>query len=796
MDSSGWDTLLPVIGINSSVAIVCALGFYFVVLPHLLTQNGENKMIASVLWTNAFRPEMMPEGVLQTQKLAAVLYFEFSDLLFKLQMLLVLACCILCPVDWYEGKHYLEEESPSWFARASVFNLKDDADAFWAHAIMCWLISIVTLVLVIQARREFRAIERKYDFGISEFSVEFHGLPRLLIEPELIRDEIMQSHPKVHEVHIAYELNALLDLSRRRKELQGDKSVIEHAIEVQYQPRACCCQKIDLEASRDRADELLADVTDKIQEERTKPLKGTGFVFITFNEREAATDALAHGSLKNSLTDLIKRYEQRGDLQRAVGVAGDIISGDVILDRSKPAREPELVAWKNLKVRQAERCGRQVLANTTLAVLIIFVFSGNSVLDSLKQLNGQMPGWISDTIANFLPSLATTLTAWIVVPLLIQFVEEIAQYESHEQYAIYFIWKYFGYLFVAVVFVMTTALSLTSMIKSWLDHGNLDATFSNVFESDQTVLYIKYVLNFALITSPLELLQYVELLMAQLGACIKCCCQCCRCGRNLTEDMVITGIPTVKLFQFPRQYVVVLHIFAVGMVFSCVTPLLSPFVGLFLVIKRKVDRTNMLMQPCVPIEAESGMLVGTTNVAMCPLNCIIVTMGVFQLGQVFIFTDRHMYGLATATLVLFFLTTVLYGVLLCIGQLPHQKFKTGGCFRKVVGMMGFEWSRDDKIDDKTPITSQFQMSFSETIQDMKLKPSYEHPALSVYLGGRPLTADLADPELASQSAERGVADTDVDTQMRDPTGYGTMGEKPEVSDDKTRSCGCLASKKR
>ena len=65
-------------------------------------------------------------------------------------------------------------------------------------------------------------------------------------------------------------------------------------------------------------------------------------------------------------------------------------------------------------------------------------------------------------------------------------------------------------------------------------------------------------------------------------------CRRCKCTCEFTANIVGTGIPSVVLFEYPRQYVVVLHVFAIGMLYSTILPMLSPFTMLFVLIKRKV----------------------------------------------------------------------------------------------------------------------------------------------------------------------------------------------------------------
>ena len=86
------------------------------------------------------------------------------------------------------------------------------------------------------------------------------------------------------------------------------------------------------------------------------------------------------------------------------------------------------------------------------------------------------------------------------------------------------------------------------------------------------------------------------------------------------------------LFEYPRQYVVVLHIFAIGMLYSAILPIIAPFTCIFLVMKRRIDSINLLLQPPIPFEAQSGIYTGTPAVTLQALNWLMAMVGLYQLG--------------------------------------------------------------------------------------------------------------------------------------------------------------------
>ena len=97
---------------------------------------------------------------------------------------------------------------------------------------------------------------------------------------------------------------------------------------------------------------------------------------------------------------------------------------NLVLDRCLRANEPEMIAWHNLNVSRAERVTRAILLNGILCALLLTVFSGTSIVDSLNAANNSMPKWFSASVGAYIPLLVTVLTTWVIVPWLIQTVED------------------------------------------------------------------------------------------------------------------------------------------------------------------------------------------------------------------------------------------------------------------------------------------------------------------------------------------------------------------------------------
>lgn len=493
------------------------------------------------------------------------------------------------------------------------------------------------------------------------------------------------------------------------------------------------------------------------------PLMSTGYAFLTFETQHACTAALAYGALSNVLRNVVEDH-QNSSKWRAANKMIDQYTTDLITDSAQEASEPTAIAWNNLLVGSAQRCCRSVLLNSVMLFIVIVVFSGSTILNLLTNVVGWLPSAIASVVTSLVPSLVVTLTSWILVPWLIQTFDNMTQMESHEMYAIWFIRKYYIYLVIAMIFVVSTTSTVVGIIDSVWDSGSATGTFDEVYKTDNSVLFIKYILNFTLITSPLELLQLTPVLLGTFSAMLDCFFRTCGCCKEYTDRIIGTGIPQVQLFQFGKQYVIVLHIVAIGLIFSAVAPMLAPFILFFLLIKRKVDHINMLLQPDVPIVTQDGQYFGMTNIAFAPLNLLVGTLGLFQLGMVAFFTLHEQYKIAVGTSVIFWLTTGLYFIALICNKLPLHKFKVdiSSVSRSLTPIIGGE--------ELGLVNKQGEKSKHDPL-------AYQHPALETYLNGSTLCDYLAAQdkglsEDADQEGEAGEAKPAGKVDPRD--NYGSM----------------------
>ena len=90
-------------------------------------------------------------------------------------------------------------------------------------------------------------------------------------------------------------------------------------------------------------------------------------------------------------------------------------------------------------------------------------------------------------LQSYLPTFVTFLTSWVLVPLLLGLVADMSHFPTLDQYAEWYLVRYFVYLIIAVMFVTTTSMAFSALVESWVNDQDADDTFSSVFDSTYTV---------------------------------------------------------------------------------------------------------------------------------------------------------------------------------------------------------------------------------------------------------------------------------------------------------------------
>lgn len=239
-----WPQVLSVLGVDAIVGVACLLGFVLVILR---ITNKEGDVLRSTALHYKFDESLMTDKVHRTQRLGAVLYFEFFDMLLALNLMMLVGTVVLAPLNWYSG----DGCDKGFFTHVSAFNIDSHSGeiqglgVLWAHGIFTWLLSFGTLGLVMRCRYKFLAIEEQYGTDIEEFTVQIRGLPTSLVDPEKILTAVKKEFAGVEAVNIAYELSDMLNAMRRHNNNVCDIDVCEQALETGYQPRACvCCAEV------------------------------------------------------------------------------------------------------------------------------------------------------------------------------------------------------------------------------------------------------------------------------------------------------------------------------------------------------------------------------------------------------------------------------------------------------------------------------------------------------------------------------------------------------------------------
>ena len=248
-----------------------------------------------------------------------------------------------------------------------------------------------------------------------------------------------------------------------------------------------------------------------------------------------------------------------------------------------------------------------------------------------------------------------------MVPGLLDFT---AKYEGHQlrsKAGESFMRKYFGYLFVAVVLLPILSMSLYGLgeyLNS--DTSSAEDIFERIFAKSSGNQFLVYVIDFALLSTPLELFKLAE------RVCVWWNDVLARCGKYGSEDGVRGRVgdgSTHTGFDYAFNYAITLHILSVVMFFSTVSPLIVSFGAVFLSFKHFVDRFNILCFHPRGANMAAGMVRSAVHI-------VVVIVAMAQFATFGYLQVKRAHGPSMVVLATFCLTSLVY----LIGELiPESK---------------------------------------------------------------------------------------------------------------------------
>lgn len=468
----------------------------------------------------------------------------------------------------------------------------------WAHAWLAVLVSALTIWMTYRETRRYIQFRHEYLLSSDHANtptartILVSGIPAEYNTEEALLTLFNKYPGGVKQIWLNRKVNGLPKKVKKRfkmvKGLEGaslkgmrktmtQKDGVEHSAQVgvengsdsipeQFRPThrvsslpiplPCVGKKVDsISYYEDQIVELNGEIDSKQNEMGS--YKQVNSAFIEFNEQIAAhmaSQTLAH----HKIMTMQPRY---------IEIA------------------PEDIEWQNMNINPWSRLGRQFFSYCVTGAIIIFwavpvaFVSAVANLDSLITLLpflapvNNLPTVALGVIQGVLPAVALS----ILMALPVIFFTMLSKFEGiprKSSIELAVLHKYFAFQFVNVVLVSTIAGGAIQSISTLVSNPTeIVGTLANKLPQAAT-FFITYVMLQATIPAALELLQIVPLILSWVFSFLA------------STPRSIYGqrgtCPQVNLGTLIPSHTV---IFVLGLLYSCIAPLVLPFVLLFFCTK-------------------------------------------------------------------------------------------------------------------------------------------------------------------------------------------------------------------
>ncbi|KAK2563346.1 CSC1-like protein ERD4 [Acropora cervicornis] len=353
--------------------------------------------------------------VFQYAGIDALVHMRFLKLCFKISLVLLpYGLIVLIPINYFGG------EELQGLDRIALSNIKLKSSMVWAHVVAAWLYTLIICYLFHQEWKAFISYRQQFlrQGFANQYAVLVRDLPAKLKDTESLKKFVQEMFPdQVEDVVVVEDLTKWQELVDERNAL---KWKLEHANAVHektgekptHKKFICCGTKYD---SITQFGTELEAVQAKLDEETAKDHSLWPCSFVVFRSLRTSTVAA------------------QADWDQAP------LTIDVM-----PAPEFVSVLWKNLSIGLFERKVRTVLVYGLVFLLVFFwtvPVAFVSTLVSLQNLTKVAPflkpvlelsAFVKGAIEGFMSSLALMIF-FAILPLILQLFSKLEGIPSQSE---------------------------------------------------------------------------------------------------------------------------------------------------------------------------------------------------------------------------------------------------------------------------------------------------------------------------------------------------------------------------
>lgn len=539
----------------------------------------------------------------------------------------------------------------SWdYGKTTISNRNPDDSLLYVHVTFAFLLLPIGIAFI---RHFSKDLDLHKSIPTSRTLMITH-VPRRHCQKDMIARYIQEAYPDVQvmQVEIAYDVKSLMKNERKRDTAQNallycEEFFAENNENVTMRPflcgilcnckcyDSCRCPRVEaLEFYKEEVEKLSSIIEAEKVESLNNP---TGVVFVQFDTAKNAQKVnqdhlpIKFGCIHNSLPPTSVSDELKP--QRWI---------------SRNAPEPYDIYWANLSVTPKFWYFKAFVINILLFIVLVFFTTPlivSTQLDvAIKWIQGTF--YINPFISDFLP----TLILWglaALMPVMVAYSDKFMSHwtRSAENHAI--MQKTFSYLLIMIVILPSLGLASVDALILWVfkpnNQTNGELQWECVFLPDRGAFFLNYIVTSTFIGAALQLIRVPDLIFYGIQRAL---------ARSEAEVLSIKK-NTVYEFHFGVQYAWMLLIFAMTIIYSMVSPLITPLGTLCVMFKYLVDKYN-IYYAYKPSRINK-------NIHISAINFVLVSILLLQLSLLFFSLIRlGLRGRTIYSLVLLLITVVVF----------------------------------------------------------------------------------------------------------------------------------------
>ncbi|CAF1116912.1 unnamed protein product [Rotaria sp. Silwood1] len=512
----------------------------------------------------------------------------------------IFSLAIIMPVN-FQGTQGITEQK---FAHTTIANLPADSPLLWVHAcasILFVLTGIIVAYLYTNATRYY-ATEDMYEDEVSKEKASrtlmIRDIRNTACDEEKLSAYFREAYPSFQITHftLAYNIAQLQHLYKRRelnlRIWQQSKQMFEESGKrpVVYNNKCgqmcgCCAKEID---AIDYYEKLYNVYKQRVEEEYLHVRqKKCGLAFITFSTSEEAHRVRSDFEVtcfkpdrrpKTSTSKSLSIYEWTVNF----------------------APSPKNIIWKNIPMSEASHWFRVIVVNIILVFFMIFLTTPSIVMstidkiankyrsiDPLKRVTKQIHFPV--VLTSVMPVLLLRIFA-AAMPSLVSITSLLEKQWKKSALDKSMMIKLF--VFLSMMILILPSLGLTSIegFLRWVfesEEGiaqNSRIRWMCMFLPDNGAFFVNYIITSAFIGAAIELLRLADLVF-YIYIIIT--------AKSTAERRVIRHALQFP-FRFGVQYAWTSAVFCVIVAYAVACPLITPIGLIYMLIKRAVDKYNLV----------------------------------------------------------------------------------------------------------------------------------------------------------------------------------------------------------